>query len=101
MDVGCGPGDILYLLRGVGFDVYGLDISQHAVDMAHKNGLKNVVVGMEDKLKDYSDNYFDYIRGSHVIEHVPDPICFVNLCYKKMAKDGTLILAIWHTCKML
>lgn len=93
MDVGCGPGDILYLLKKAGFDVYGLDISQHAVDAAHKNGLENVVVGMEDRLAEFPDEFFDCIRGSHVIEHMPDPARFLNLCRQKLKQDGSLILA--------
>jgi len=93
MDIGCGPGDILYLLKKAGFDVYGLDISQHAVEAAHKNGLENVAQGMEDKLADYPDEFFDCIRGSHVIEHIPNPAKFLNLCRQKLKKDGSLILA--------
>lgn len=93
MDVGCGSGDILFLLKQVKFDVYGLDISKHAVNLAHKNGLRNVIVGMEDKVETFPDNYFDCIRGSHVVEHMPDPIRFINSCHKKLAKNGTLILA--------
>jgi len=93
MDVGCGPGDILYLLKKVGFDVYGLDISKYAVEAAHKNGLENVIQGMEDKLIEFPDEFFDCIRGSHVIEHMPDPVKFLNLCRKKLKKNGLLILA--------
>lgn len=93
MDVGCGPGDILYLLKKAGFDVYGLDISQHAIEAARNNDLDNVIVGMEDKLAEFPDEFFDCIRGSHVIEHMPDPVKFLNICRQKLKEDGSLILA--------
>lgn len=93
IDIGCGPGDVLYLLKNVGFDVYGIDISQHAVDLAHKHGLKKVVCGLEDKLENYQDNYFDCIRGSHVLEHMADPLNFISLSYKKLRKGGVLLMS--------
>ncbi len=93
MDIGCGPGDILYLLSNVGFDVYGLDISEYAVSLAHFHGLNNVSVGMEDKMELYPDEYFDCVRASHVIEHMPDPVNFISTCYKKIVSGGSLIIS--------
>jgi len=93
MDIGCGPGDILYLLSNVGFDVYGLDVSEYAVSLAHTHNLKNVKVGMEGIMASYQSNFFDSIRGSHVIEHMVDPVGFVNNCYDKLKDGGTLIVS--------
>ena len=97
MDIGCGSGDILYLLKGAGFDVYGIDISQYAVGLAHKHGLNKVTCGMEDKLKDYQDDYFDCIRGSHVLEHMVDPMNFIALSHKKLKDGGVLLLQTPNT----
>jgi SAM-dependent methyltransferase len=40
------------------------------------------------------DTRFDWIVASHVIEHVPDLIAFVNQCAEILADDGILTLAI-------
>jgi SAM-dependent methyltransferase len=37
---------------------------------------------------------FDWIVASHVIEHVPDLVAFVNQCAEILADDGVLTLAI-------
>lgn len=37
---------------------------------------------------------FDWIIGSHVIEHVPDLIAFLNSCAEVLKNDGVLTLAI-------
>lgn len=37
LDIGCGSGDTLLMLKGLGWDVYGLDIDRKAVETA-KNG---------------------------------------------------------------
>ncbi len=93
MDIGCGSGDILFLLNKVGFDAYGLDVSEYAVSLARSHNLTNVKVGTEDDMVMYPDNYFDCVRGSHVIEHMADPVGFVNNCYGKIKVGGTLIIS--------
>lgn len=37
---------------------------------------------------------FDFIVASHVIEHLPDPIRFLQDCEKKLARDGRLSLVV-------
>jgi len=37
---------------------------------------------------------FDYIIASHVIEHIPDPVRFLNDCQKILKASGPLVLAI-------
>ncbi len=92
MDVGCGSGDTLTLLKSVGWDVYGLDIDTLAIKIAHKRGLKNVSIGSYEDLKKYPDNSFDAIRLYHVIEHLDDPELCLHLAYKKLKRGGEIIL---------
>ena len=92
LDIGCGSGTGLYNLKKFGWDVYGLDISQKAVDFAKKKlGLKNIQQGfIEDKT--YPEEYFDVIIMSHIIEHLADPKKTLIQVKKILKKDGTLII---------
>ena len=46
MDLGCGPGSIVWWLRDRGYgNVAGIDISQEQVNVAHGLGLNSVVQG--------------------------------------------------------
>lgn len=92
LDIGCGSGDILYLIKDVGADVYGLDISEHAVKLARKHGLGNVVQGTELDISKYEDAFFTFIRVSHVLEHMVDPTAFIKLANKKLAVGGQLLI---------
>lgn len=92
LDFGCSCGDILYLLKKSGFDVYGMDISKIAVEKCHDHGLNNVSLGVEKDLDIYPDNFFDSIRASHVIEHMVDPKIFIELANKKLKKGGELVM---------
>lgn len=92
LDVGCGTGDTLALLKELGWDVYGLEIDKNAVAIAQKRGLRNVKLGTCEGIETYPDNYFDAIRLYHVIEHLPNPWLCLKLIRKKLKPGGELIL---------
>lgn len=92
LDVGCGTGDTLVLLKELGWDVYGLEIDQNAVAVAKKRGLRNVTLGGYARISLFKDNYFDVIRLYHVIEHIPNPSECLRLLYKKLKPGGEVIL---------
>lgn len=92
LDVGCGTGDTLVLLKKLGWDVHGLEIDNNAVKMAKEKGLMNVKLGGYKEIANFPDNYFDSIRLYHVIEHIPDPHDCLRLVYKKLKPGGEVIL---------
>ncbi len=92
LDLGCGSGDTLMLVKEVGWDVYGMDLDAQAITAAHKRGLRNVSRGSHKDMKKYQNNFFDVIRLYHVIEHIDDPTEFFRLAYDKLRPGGELIL---------
>lgn len=92
LDLGCGTGDTLVLLKEMGWDVYGMDIDEKAILTGRKRGLKNLKLGTYRDLDKYPDNYFDAIRLYHVIEHLDDPKLCLSLLWKKLKKGGELIM---------
>src|SRR3989344_2232969 len=91
LDLGCGTGDTLVLLKKLGWDVYGIDMDRNAISTGRKRGLKNLLLGTYRELDKYQDNYFDAIRLYHVIEHLDDPELCLSLIKKKLKKGGELI----------
>lgn len=92
MDLGCGTGDTLLLLRDLGWNTFGIEMDGNAIGNARKRGLENVKLGTYEALAQYPDNYFDVIRLYHVIEHVDNPSLCLNLIKKKLKKGGELIM---------
>jgi 2-polyprenyl-3-methyl-5-hydroxy-6-metoxy-1,4-benzoquinol methylase len=92
LDIGCGSGDTLSLLKSVGWDVYGLDIDNGAIKVARERGLDKVSLGSYEDLKKYPDNYFDAIRLYHVIEHLDNPENCLKLAHKKLKPGGEIII---------
>lgn len=84
LDLGCGAGRHLIYLGKMGFDVYGIDISDIGVSYAKhllkENNLSGeVIVGSIYKRLPYRDNYFDGITcirslNHHTIEHIEKTI---------------------------
>lgn len=92
LDVGCGSGKTLSLLKKLGWDVYGLEIDKNAVKTARERGLVNVKLGEYEKIADFPNNYFDCIRMYHVIEHISDPRNCLQLLHQKLKPGGEVIL---------
>lgn len=96
LDMGCGVGDILLLLKKLGFQVHGLEIDKNAVSIAKKKGL-DVKLGTFEATEGYDDNYFDMIRLYHVIEHLNDPVECLRIARRKLKVGGELIISTPNT----
>lgn len=92
LDIGCGVGDTLFLLKNLGWNTYGIDMDKRAIETAKKRGLTNIRLGTYTYLSKYPDNYFDAIRLYHVIEHLDNPSLCLQFIYKKLKKNGELVM---------
>lgn len=95
LEIGCGNGDQLEFLQGLGWQVEGLDVDPVAAQVASARGLK-VHVGTLEK-QYFSDQQFDAIVSSHVIEHVHDPIGLLCECRRILSPGGRLVLITPNT----
>ena len=94
VDLGCGTGVFLELLRDAGTRAYGIDEDEDSVIFCQRRGLdvrKEEVFAHLDALPDKS---VGGIFASHVIEHLPTPRLweFVQLCYRKLFYGAPLVL---------
>lgn len=91
LDVGCGSGETLSLLKEIGWDVYGIDIDSRAIQIAKKKGI-NAFVGGYKVINNFPKNYFDAIRLYHVIEHIDNPDYALKLIYSRLKQGGQIIM---------
>ncbi len=63
-------------------------------DLGAQKILEKKNIKVYDKYEDLSENYFDLIIFSHVLEHVGDPNLFLKRIHKFLKKDGIIFLEI-------
>ncbi len=74
LDVGCGDGSLLLLLREMrGIDGRGIELSQNNVNACVANGLYVVQGDADTDLRDFPDNAFDVVVLSQTIQATEKP----------------------------
>lgn len=74
LDVGCGDGDLLTLLRDrKGVDGRGIEISREGVNACLAKGLPVIQGDADTDLADYPDDAFDYVILSQTIQATRQP----------------------------
>jgi 2-polyprenyl-3-methyl-5-hydroxy-6-metoxy-1,4-benzoquinol methylase len=91
LDVGCGHGLFLNNMRSRGWVVEGVDFDSKAVQNAKRK--YNLQVRQGDlHSAHFSDDAFDAVTLSHVIEHVPDPIRLMIEVRRVLKRGGRAVL---------
>ena len=93
LDVGCGGGLFLGMMRERGARVLGLDFSREAASVAWTRQQVPVVVADFDRapLRPHS---FAAITMFHVVEHLYDPAAYFAAARELLAEDGRLIVQV-------
>ncbi len=94
LEVGCGPGHMLRILRDHGFvHVKGIDISREQIEIAARRGCDAEVADVFEYLRG-RDSTFDAIIALDVIEHFhrEELLALVDLLYRALKGGGVLVL---------
>ncbi|MDB5138660.1 MAG: methyltransferase [Mucilaginibacter sp.] len=97
LDLGCGNGYFVNYLISKGFNAYGIDASSEGIGIAQHSNPDNFFV------QDLSDSQlpiqirhlaFDTIISTEVIEHLYNPVAFLDFCKNILSKtNGELIIS--------
>lgn len=94
LDVGCGAGDLLLMLKEAGFkNVQGLDYSVEAKKFAEKRGIKVTLCDLEKETPPFKDQ-FDVVICGDILEHIFEPAFFLEKAKKFLKKEGWLLLSV-------
>jgi 2-polyprenyl-3-methyl-5-hydroxy-6-metoxy-1,4-benzoquinol methylase len=91
LELGCGHGGFLKLVRDAGFDVLGLDLSPSVLDYARRTFGIDVVRGPLEET-DLPAGSFDVVAAFDVLEHVPDPLETVRAAAALLRPGGLLVV---------
>ncbi len=93
LDIGCGRGLFLALMREHGWTVSGVEFSRETAAYASE------VHGIDVKTGDaaewgFDDHSFDVITITHVLEHVQNPSGVLSECGRLLRPGGLLVIAV-------
>jgi len=105
LEIGCGWGKFLKALELSGYNnLTGIDVSGQQVEIAKKYiGLKNIFVADAINYVDKSDDKFDVVILSDVLEHLQNDYAvelFIKI-YDKLNKNGRIIVQVPNGMSLL
>src|SRR6056297_2740294 len=103
MDIGCGRGEWLGLLKRAGIDGFGVDTNAVQIEAAKEQGL-NVRLGDALKaLAEMEDDSLSMISAHHLVEHLPfDAVAWIaREALRVLAPGGILLFETPHTRNVL
>lgn len=103
LDVGCGRGEALALLRDHGIPARGIDSSARMVALCRERGLEAEEGDAFAALAALPEGSLGGVVSFHVIEHLPAALLdrLVRLAYRALKPGGALILETPNPLSML
>jgi 2-polyprenyl-3-methyl-5-hydroxy-6-metoxy-1,4-benzoquinol methylase len=90
LDYGCGTGEFLQKCKSNGWQIEGIEPSEHARIKAQLNCNHHIAPTIDD----VPTKEFNIISLWHVLEHVPELNSTLSALHNKLQKNGRLLVAL-------
>lgn len=91
IELGCSHGSFVAMLKQVGYDASGMEMSPWVVDFARETFDIPIVVGPLETI-DLPKGTFDVVALMDVLEHLPDPVGTMRHALELLKPDGILLI---------
>jgi O-antigen chain-terminating methyltransferase len=94
LDIGCGRGEFLELMREAGVPAAGIDTNAECVAVCRDKGLDARAADLFACLADLPEDSLDGIFCAHLVEHL-DPLLLprmLQLCATRLARGGVIAI---------
>lgn len=94
LDVGCGRGEWLEVLKGAGIEAYGVEVTTIYRDIWQQSGLDVRIEDVRDHLAKLEEGSLRAISAFHVVEHLAtdDLVELLGLALRALVPGGLLLL---------
>jgi len=93
LDIGCGTGANVIILRGEGLEVIGLDHSPYALSLA-KMDIQGPLINGDLNNLPIRPGTIGLIIATDILEHIEDDRGGVHECFQALKRGGILILTV-------
>lgn len=97
IDIGCGSAGLLYLARQEGWQVRGMELSEHAAKNIRDDQGIDVIVGNFLEYDNPAGELYDVVVLCHVLEHLPDSILAMSRIGSLLKPHGLALLEFPNT----
>ncbi len=99
VDVGCGDGDFVELLREQGVDAFGVDNDPIAIQHLHERQIPVVEADVVTYLKSVERGSLDGVFSAHLVEHLPYQTVYelIHHAYRALSPGGRIVLTTPNT----
>ena len=94
IEIGCGRGEYLSLMRQFGAEAYGLEQAEESVVQCVKNGLKVSKGFVESSAYKLDHAPFDAFYILNFLEHLPDPNSTIRGIYNNLSDDAVGLVEV-------
>lgn len=92
LDIGCGSGDYLHLMKAKGWRVRGVEPSSFGASEGKRAGLDIFNGTLHDA--NFPSDSFDYVRANHSFEHIPNPVEVLSEVHRIVKPGGKIFIGV-------
>jgi 2-polyprenyl-3-methyl-5-hydroxy-6-metoxy-1,4-benzoquinol methylase len=94
LDLGCGRGEFLEMMRAAGIPARGIDLSAESVATCRHKGLTAEIADLFEHLDSLPEASLDGIFCSQVVEHLPPERLpeMIKLCATRLHREGAIVI---------
>jgi len=101
IEIGCGRGEYLSLMKQFGIDAYGLEYAEDSVNQCIQDGLAVSQKYIENSDEKIDGAPFDAFFILNFFEHIPDPNTMLVGVYNNLTDDGLGLVEVPNFNMML
>jgi FMN phosphatase YigB (HAD superfamily)/2-polyprenyl-3-methyl-5-hydroxy-6-metoxy-1,4-benzoquinol methylase len=97
LEVGCGEGFALKIFKDLGWDITGLDFSNFGCESQNPDCVESLILGdIHDSIEILikHNKKYDIIYVDHILEHLIDPLAFLNRIRHLIEDDGAMFIGV-------
>ena len=94
LDIGCGRGEFLEMMRGAGVAAKGIDLSEESIAMCRHKGLEAEAADLFVYLENLPEASLDGVFCSQVVEHLPPERLpeMIRLAASRLRRGGAIAI---------
>jgi O-antigen chain-terminating methyltransferase len=94
LDIGCGRGEFLEIMREAHIPAVGIDLSRESVEICRLKGLAAETADLFTYVAGLAEESLDGIFCAQVVEHLPPERLpeMIQLCAGRLARNGVLVI---------